>query len=163
MIKISPYAPYLNLLLRTPTEHKFLGGLISFPMAWCEQLGKLAMMDSKMNYTSALHWFANEPTQGSETDQGQKGAMTGSYKNIGACDTHRIKCKCQGPKLRVYTYSKNERLVSDRKKQYMEISNKGEIEYSIHCSMKTIFPTCELVVGTCSFIFLRFVAMCIIK
>ena len=45
MIKISPYAPYLNLLLRTPTEHKFLGGLISFPMAWCEQLGKLAMKE----------------------------------------------------------------------------------------------------------------------
>ena len=56
-----------------------------------------------MNYTPALHWTTNEPTQGSETDQGQKGAMAGSYENMGACDTHRIKCKWQGTKLRVYT------------------------------------------------------------
>ena len=56
-----------------------------------------------MNYTPALHWTANEPTQGSKIDQGQKGAMAGSYENMGACDTHRIKCKCQGTKLRAYT------------------------------------------------------------
>ena len=55
-----------------------------------------------MNYTPALHWTANESTQGSETDQGQKGAMGRSYENMGACDTHRIKGKCQGTKLRVY-------------------------------------------------------------
>ena len=60
-----------------------------------------------MNYTPALHWTANEPTQGSETDQGQKGAMTGSYENMGACDTHNIKYKCQGTKLRVYTRSRD--------------------------------------------------------
>nr|CAN62752.1 hypothetical protein VITISV_027007 [Vitis vinifera] len=30
-----------------------------------------------MNYTPTLHWTANEPTQGSETDQGQKEAMVG--------------------------------------------------------------------------------------
>ena len=36
-----------------------------------------------MNYTPALHWTANEPTQGSKTDQGQKGAMAGSYENMG--------------------------------------------------------------------------------
>ena len=55
-----------------------------------------------MNYTPALHWTANESTQGSETDQGQKGAMARSYENMGACDTYRIKCKFQGTKLRVY-------------------------------------------------------------
>ena len=65
--------------------------------------------------------------------------------------------------LESLSYSKNERLVSDRKKQYMEICNKGEIEYSIHCSMKTVLPTCAHVAGTCSFLFLHFVAMCIIK
>ena len=56
-----------------------------------------------MNYTPTLHWTTNEPTQGSKTNQGQKGAMAGSYENMGACDTHRIKCKCQGTKLRVYS------------------------------------------------------------
>ena len=58
-----------------------------------------------MNYTPALHWTANEPVQGLEIDQGQKGAMAGSYENMGAYDTHRIKCKCQGTKLRVYKYA----------------------------------------------------------
>ena len=58
-----------------------------------------------MNYTPALHWTANEPTQDSEIDQGQKEVTVGSYENMGACDTHRIKFKCQGTKLRVYIRS----------------------------------------------------------
>ena len=62
------------------------------------------MTEPQMNCTPALHWTANEPTQGLETDQGQKEAMVGLYENMGACDTHRIKCKCQGTKLRVYKY-----------------------------------------------------------
>ena len=61
------------------------------------------------------------------------------------------------------SYSKNERLVSDRKKQYMQISNMGEIEYSIHCLMKTVLPTYEDVVRACSFLFLHSVSMCIIR
>ena len=65
--------------------------------------------------------------------------------------------------LRSFSYSKNEILVGDRKMQYMEICNKGEIEYSIHCSMKTVLPTCVHVAGTCSFLFLHSVAMCIIR
>ena len=72
-------------------------------------------------------------------------------------------CKCQGTELRVYTYNKNERLISDIKKQYMEIFNESEIEYSIHCSMKNVLSTYQHVVETCSFIFLHSVAMCIIK
>ena len=57
-----------------------------------------------MNYTPILQWTTNEPTQGSETDQGQKGAMARSYENMGPCDTHMIKCKYQGTKLRVYSH-----------------------------------------------------------
>ena len=63
MIKTSPCAPNSNLLLWILTELKFLGDFTSFPMAWCEQLGKLAMkellnelhthttMDHKWTYT----------------------------------------------------------------------------------------------------------------
>ena len=32
-----------------------------------------------MNYTLALHWAADEPTQGSKTDQAQKGVMVVPY------------------------------------------------------------------------------------
>ena len=62
-----------------------------------------------------------------------------------------------------FSYSKNEILVSDKKMQDMEICNKGEIEYSIHCGMKTVLPTCVHVGGTCSFFFLHYVAMCIMR
>ena len=45
MIKTNPSALNSNLLLWIPTELKFLGGLISFPIAWYDQLGKLAMTE----------------------------------------------------------------------------------------------------------------------
>ena len=48
-------------------------------LAWCEQLGNWPWWHSKMNYTLALHWTADEPTQGSKIDQAQKGAMAMPY------------------------------------------------------------------------------------
>ena len=35
------------------------------PLVWCETLGNWPWRHSKMNYTLALHWTVNEPTQGS--------------------------------------------------------------------------------------------------
>ena len=52
------------------------GDLTFFSMMWTTR--ELAMMASKMNYTLALHWTADEPTQGSKTDQAQKGGHGGA-------------------------------------------------------------------------------------
>ena len=78
MIKTSPSAPYSNLLLRTPTELEFLGRPHFLSLAWCEQLGNWPWRHSKMNYPLALHWTADEPTQGSKIDQAQKGGHGGA-------------------------------------------------------------------------------------
>ena len=57
-----------------------LGSPHFLPLAWCEQLGNWPWRHSKMNYTLALHWTTNEPTQGSKIDQAQKGAMAVPYR-----------------------------------------------------------------------------------
>ena len=44
-----------------------------------------------MNYTLTLHWTADEPTQGSKTDQAQNRGHGGAIrKKLGACDTPKI-------------------------------------------------------------------------
>ena len=45
MIKTSPSAPNSELLQWILPKLKFLGSLTSFPIAWCERLGKLAMTE----------------------------------------------------------------------------------------------------------------------
>ena len=52
-------------------------------LAWCEQLGNSPWQHSKMNYTLALHWTVDEPTQGLKTDQAQKGPWRCHTKKIG--------------------------------------------------------------------------------
>ena len=62
-----------------------------------------------------------------------------------------------------FSYSKNVIFVSDKKMQDMEICNKVENEDSIHFGMKTLLSIYVHVGGTCPFIFLRSVAMCIVR
>ena len=50
-----------------------------------------------MNYTLALHWTADEPTQGSKTDQAQEKGYSGAKrKKLGACDTPKINASVDG-------------------------------------------------------------------
>ena len=50
-----------------------------------------------MNYTLALHWIADEPTQGLKTHQAQKKVMVVPYeKKMGACDTLKINASVEG-------------------------------------------------------------------
>ena len=50
-----------------------------------------------MNYTLALHCTADEPTQGSKTNQAQKGGHGGAIqKKLGACDTPKINASVEG-------------------------------------------------------------------
>ena len=66
-------------------------------LACCEQLGNWPWRNSKMNYTLALYWTANEPTQGSKTDQAQKrGHGSAIRKKLGACDTPKINASVEG-------------------------------------------------------------------
>ena len=66
-------------------------------LARCEELGNWPWWHSKMNYTLALHWIADELTQGSKTDQTQKRDHSGAIrKKLGACDTPKINASVDG-------------------------------------------------------------------
>ena len=57
---------------------KVLGRPHFLPLAWCEQLWNWPWQHSKMNYTLALHWTADEPIQGSKMNQARKGNHGGA-------------------------------------------------------------------------------------
>ena len=74
-----PKCSVFELALMNSNWTKVLGRPHFLSLARCEQLGNWPWWHSKMNYTLALHWTADEPTQGSKIDQAQKGAMAMPY------------------------------------------------------------------------------------
>ena len=77
--KQAPSAPNSNLLQWIQPKLKFLGGLTSFPIAWCKWLGKLAMTEvqNELHTRATLDrkWTYTRLRNRSRTKRGHSGVI----------------------------------------------------------------------------------------